>query len=780
MPEAFSRNRDAIVDAILDNYTSPHLVGGPFGAGKTWLLSRLEECLEARGYLVIRAAVPSAADPDDGIGRTFDRFRQTLDFVRRIGERLRHSGHPRLAKATATLTRKAQFTPVHFEQTIAASGRSTVNAAGAQGIHFQWGDHLGGLDGALRDHVVEAITRAGRRRRVALLVDDAQHLDASGGTAWLLELVRALGGALVVVARRGGGADTALGHVCRVHALGPLSRDDVAAHLAQRLGRGVRPALVDDVCLTTGRLAWGVGVLAEGLAREPAEGGGRAVVPAGPVELDELIGRVLAAMPKELRSALDHLAVLREFDRATAVHMLGADGTPAGRAEVLLDELVDALLVETDVAREDPRARSADVTHPLTALRLPELVRKVACASVRARRPDGLAELHRRAADFCQSAVDAASVAAGDPFAHWSAIEGGLSQRYFSEWVYHVAHAEPRLRAGTRDKIIRWYLEGFFWYEWKVPHWFCSRLLSYCAEIRRTNTDVEWLDCLTTLHQNYPRGWRKEAPPEAWRRAIDALTHLRTVVRRPAGPPAEVTDDGQVFALATHLLAECFHFVGTNPEVADERYLEAAEWYVSDYNSWNRRYTCLHRLELAVRHGLREVGFDELAELLGYAKDVGDVEMFCLALRVSADAHLRRGELGHAAAKTAAATLHALAYQAKQLLLQQMNDFPDGYTREVYLEMIARTEALVAEIRQRDTAFAARVEKSVVDLFAPFWEGGDDCAGGRETLLPPPPSDRELGVVDSGYVRRVRWLVELRNRYLWRVDVDPAEFGLEA
>lgn len=771
MAEASSRNRDATLDLIFADAGCPHLVCGPFGAGKTWLLGRLEERFAAAGYLVVRVAVPVAADPEDGIGRTFDRFRQTLDFVRRIGEELKRSGHSWLAKATTTLTRQAQFTPIRVEQRISASGRAVVHADGAQGIQLQWGDHLAGLDGELRDHVVDAITRIGRPS-VALLVDDAQHLGPGSGVAWLTELVRALEGVRVVVARRGNGADTALGRVFRTHALGPLSRDDVAAHLARRLGERAGPALVDHVCLVTGRLAWGVGVLAEGLARAP---GSAEVVPSGPVELDELLDRVLVTLPEDLRKALDHLAVLGEFDRATAVSMLGVDGTPPDRAEALLDQLIDALLVETDVAREDPRSRSADVAHPATSLRLPELVRTVARASVG--HGDRLTGLHRRAAEFYQRAVDEASAAASDPFAHWSAIEGGLSQRYFSEWVYHVAHAEPRLRAETRAKIIRWYLEGFFWYEWKVPHWFCSRLLGYCAEIRRTNTDVAWLDSLEALHRNYPRGWRKQASPAEWRAAITALTQLRTVVRQPAGPPAEVTDDGQVFALATHLLAECFHLWGAHPEVADARYLEAQQGYAGEYNSWNRRYTRLHRLDLAVTHGLREIDFAELTDLLRYAKEVGDVEMFCLASRVAADAHLRRGELAQAAARMASATFHALAYQAKQLLLQQMDNFPDGYTREVYLETVERTEALLETIRQRDAELAPKVEQGLVDLFAPFWDGG---GGERDATVPPPPSDRELGVVDSDYVQQVRWLVELRNGHLWRVDAGPADLGLEA
>ncbi|MET8850380.1 hypothetical protein [Amycolatopsis sp. NPDC004625] len=776
MAETLSPAREATVAAILEDDTRPHLVTGPFGVGKTRLLGAVEARLVARDHLVLRVFVPPDGGPADGIGRTLAQFRRTLDISRQLGDQLKRFGYPRLARATATLTRKAQFTPVRVQQTISASGRSTVHADGAQGLQIQWGDHLGVLDRSLRDHVVEAIARVGRRRRVALLIDEVQHLDETHGVTWLLELIRSLDGVRVVAARRGA-VGTVLGRVFRCHGLGPLSRDDVAAHLAQRVGGPVEPALVDHVCLVTGRLAWGVGVLAEGLARTRAAGTGTPVIPTGPLELDELFGHVLAALPKDLRTALEQLSVLREFDRAAAVHMLETGGTPAGRAEALLNELVDALLVETDVLGEYPQGRSVDVAHASTSLRLPELVRRVADASVRAQGAERPVELHRRAAGFYQVAVDAAGAESADPFSHWSALEGGLAQRYFSEWVHHVAHAEPRLRAETRSKIIRWYLEGFFWYEWKVPHWFCSSLLSYCAEIRRTGEDAGWLDCLAQLHQNYPRGWRKAAEPAVWRRAIDALTHLRTTGWQPGGPPAEVTDNGQVYALATHLLAECFHYSGAGPRTADERYAEAAEWYVGEYNNWNRRYVELHRIELAVGSGLREVGPGEFAGLLAFAREVGDVEMFCFALRVSADAHLNRGEFRHAAAAIAAATLHALAYQAKQILLPQMHNFPDGYTREVYLELVARTRALVEAIRDRDAALASRVETALLDLFAPFWDGG---AGERDAMLPPPPSDQELGVGDSDYVRRVRWLVELRSRHLWRVEVDPAELGLEA
>jgi hypothetical protein len=770
----------ALLESVVSRPAEAHLIAGPFGIGKTGLLNELGDRLSASRCIVLRIAVPDNPESAASATRSLHGFRQCLDIATQIGDQFKTIGEQRLSRNLTVLTRRAQFNPITVNQSISATDQASVNAGGAQSVQLNWGEHLTILDGLLGDEVVTAINHRMKKSAIAILIDDIHHLEGFRGEAWLVDIVRRTPGARVIATRRLSRATPMLARAFSRHALGPLPRQDVAVYLGRRLGATASVALVDLVCATTGRLPWGVAFVAERLIRSPdmTQRELEELLDTTNVSSDlaDLVDVCLVRLPPELRQAIDQLSVLRDFDRRAAEYMLAADQPSAEHADTLLADLHQELLLEAAASDERGLTRSSDPASSQGCIRMPDIIRTAVMKRNSRRDPFRFVALHRRASGFYSSAVERVSADLDDPFLHWSAIEGGVSQRYLSEWIYHVANTTETIPSDERSKIVRWYLEGFFWYEWKVPHWFCQRLLGYCEVVRRGSSSVEWLDCMHTLHQHYPRGWRKEADPATWHRVIDALIQLRGYVRKPGAPPTEATDSSQAYALATHLLAEALHFSRADLDVAAERYQEAARWYVGDSNAWCRSYALLHQADLATQQGNPTLARAELSSLLASAKHYEDIEMFCHALRLQGDERWLSGRLEEAMMASLLAVLHAIAYQTRQIFLPEMVHFPDAYTREVYKETVSRASARVGELEQVDSALATTARRAAKRLFASFWEYDNTISADS---FPPPPADVDLGRTESDYVSRVRWLVEKQSALLWNVDVSPSALGME-
>jgi hypothetical protein len=617
-----------------------------------------------------------------------------------------------------------------------------------------------------------------RKSAIAILIDDIHHLEGFHSEAWLLDVLRRIRGARVIATRRSSSTTPALVRAFSQHPVGPLLRQDVAAHLERCLGATANAALVDLVCATTGRLPWAVAFLTERLVRSPdmSQQELQDLLDSANVSSDlaDLVDVCLVRLPPDLRLGLDRLSILRDFDRRAAAYML-ADLSLTQDSDTVLRNLSQAHLLDVAASDDQGPARASDPANFEICMHIPDIIRAAVSRQNSQRAPFYLAVLHRRAADFYRLAVEQISADLSDPFLHWAAIEGGISQRYLSEWIYHVANSAEKISHSERSKIIRWYLEGFFWYDWKVAHWFCQRFLGYCEEIRRSNTSVEWLDCLYSFHRHYPRGWRKDADRATWKIVVDALIQLRGYARQPGGPPAEATDSSQVYALSTYLLAQAFHYSRTNLEVAVERYQEAARWFVGEGNTWCRMYVLLQQADLAIQLGDPSVARISFTSLLASAKRFEDIEMFCHTLLMRADERWQSGRLREAIMANLLATLHGIAYQVQQLVLPEIVQFPDAYTREVYEETVSRASAHLDELEQMDAALAAAARRSMKRIFAAFWEY--DGAIFPDSF-PPSPADSDLGRPESDYVSRVRWLVETQDSLLWNLDVSPETIGM--
>jgi hypothetical protein len=778
MGSVIHASRAALLKEILDTPTASHLIVGPFGIGKTAFLNELGTQLFASGVVVMRLSVPKSAEATDPAARSLHTFRQCLDIARQFGDQLGHQGEPRLLRNITGLTRRAQFNPISINQSISASDHASVQADHAQSVHFHWGDYLATLDGLLCDEIATAVGSRTRKVKLAILIEDVHNLDGLHSGAWMAELLRRIDGAWVIATRRPGDDAGVLSPAFTQHELGPLSTGDVVAQLERCFGKPPSPTLVELTCTATGRLPWAVDFLTARMAGAPAltQHELRDLLERTDIraDLSGLVDVCLVHLPGALRAGLESLSILRDFDNRVAAYML-AELSLAETSDKFLQQLSQAHLLDISVtAGEDP-ARSSDPARPQSCMHIPSIIRTAVCKRGSQQNSLYIAGRHCRAAHFYRTAVDELSATLADPFSHWAATEGGISQRYLSEWVYHVANGTQRLSAADRDKILRWYLEGFFWYDWKVPHWFCQRLLEYCDEFRRAGASVDWIDCLQSLHKHYPRGWQKNADPTTWRVVANALIQLRAYVRQPGGPPAAATDGSQVYALATYLLAQSYYFSGLHLELAAERYIEAARWFVGEENAWCRTYVLLQQADLAVRLGDPDTASASYATLLAAAKQSEDIEMFCHTLLMRADERWQSGAVAEAIAADLQAVLHAMAYQVRQLFLPEMVNFPDAYTREVYAEAVSRATAHLDALEVADAALASGARRAIARIFAAFWEYDGALPA---SLFPPGPGDDDLGRSESEYVSRVRWLVEQWDSLLWNLDIRPEAIGL--
>jgi hypothetical protein len=118
MNNVIDASRAALLDLMLGRPAEAHLIVGPFGIGKTELLNKLGDQLCASGYTVLRVVAPDNPESTEPATRSLHAFRQCLDIAKQFGDQLTAHGEPRLSRNVAALTRRAQFNPIHINQSI--------------------------------------------------------------------------------------------------------------------------------------------------------------------------------------------------------------------------------------------------------------------------------------------------------------------------------------------------------------------------------------------------------------------------------------------------------------------------------------------------------------------------------------------------------------------------------------------------------------------------------------------------------------------------------------
>jgi hypothetical protein len=769
-------SRQRVFDAVLNGPDLAHELVSPWGMGKTWLMRRLMESLLHDGYQVLHLAIGPEPSPVQGSAHPLACFRWALNLAGAVAGQLPGREGRRLRRSIDMAARKASFLPIKIDQSIHAGDHAVVRAEHAQSVHIDvaWSAHVGRLMDVLEQDVAGAVLKNRHGRPGALFIDDFHHLGYPEVRHWLLNAARRLPATLLVVARHRDQGEQNTGF--RRYPLRAFAGEEIAGYLSARLGRPVSGRLVELVGNVTGRMPWAVTLAAEAIAREPedAENDLRRLLRTDGIDqrFSELLDLFFADHPQQsLRTALERLSIPRRFDRNLAALLLEGRLPAETAVKDVLTELRGALLLDSAKDQEEPPARGASPGGVPEQLSVPDAVRAIVLTEMREQDPHTWTDLHVTVADHYWTKICARSAEDGGAlFSYWSRFENRSWPRLLTEWIHHVALIPGRDPSEVRTLVTRSYLEGFFWYDWYVPHWFCERLLDACGQLRADGANTSWLDSLEQLHSAFPRGWRHDASPEQWRRCTDALLKLRDDAAPPdAVPPASPTDRSQILALVNHLLGDVTRCQNGDP-VRGAKFLETARtWYVGDDVSWSHAYLDLHEADLWMRAGDPRPAGDRLRRLERTAREMNDNEMLTLVMQMAADRLWHFGRREEAMNCHLGAVAHALRYQIRQLELTNMSHFPDAYTRELYVEMTSRARERLTTLRAEGGPPAARFEDAARHTFASFWRDGD---APPDALFPPPPDDRDLGVEDSDYARRVRWWTEDSEELLARAADD--------
>lgn len=761
-----------VLDAVLENDDLVHEISSPWGTGKTWLLQRLQHSLADQGKRVIYLSVGPEPAPSEEGAHPLAELRYCLNLANAIAEQFPGRPGRRLRRAIETAGKKGSFLPIEINQSIHAGENAVIHAGEAQSVHITaaWSAHVAGLTEALARDVAAAI---GEAAPAALLVDDFHHLGYPEVSRWLVSTLERLEKTRVVVAWERDPQTRVLGGRFRAHALRPFSEGEIASYLSQRLGQPASRSLCQLVDAATGRMPWAVALIAEAVAHEP-EGRVKDLRRLlGTIDVADRVSHLLDIFFAGRKGAVQrcHLEVLsvpRRFDAELAATLL-ADSLPdeVTVAEALA-EMRRTMLLHSTQEHEVLPTRIATPGHAPEEFSLPTAIQSVIAAELRDRDPSAWRGLHAKVAGHYWEKIIAWSGRddGGNIFSYWSRFENQTWPRLLTEWIHHVAQSPAGDLSQVRTLVTRWYLEGFFWYEWSVPHWFCERLIDACQELHTAGADTAWLDSLEVLHTTFPRGWQHQASSEQWQRCTDALLKIRYDAEAVQSSPPELANSAsQIYAIASHLLGHSVLFQSGPPEQGMRFYTAARQWYVGEQNDWSRTYLDVHEIDLWMRSG-DLTRAEDLPGTETAARELNDYEMLTLVIRMEADRLWLTGRREKALGGYLKAIMHALSYQAKQLNLPNINYFPDVYTRELYVEMVTRTTERLDELTAGEKPLADRFAATARHLFAPFWR---DAAPDR--LFPPPPGPDDLGLEDSDYIRRVRWCVEQRGQVL---DADLA------
>jgi hypothetical protein len=468
-----------------------------------------------------------------------------------------------------------------------------------------------------------------------------------------------------------------------------------------------------------------------------------------------------------LKAVVQRLSVLRRLDDAV-VEAVVADVLPPGTTlATVYEDLRRTHLVDDDAMPQ--------VGTP--GFRLLDRVAAVAAEEV-AKVPEAGHQVHRLATEHYWALVDPTvpesdgadedgddedSVDAGYQ-QYWTRFESNEWLGDLQEWIHHSRHTaafqNPKSRRAVRQKLMRWYLEGFFWFEILASHHFCRELIrEWEAWANGVPEEQEWLGHIKTFHTTFGRGAFPNArePRPDWDAARDAIALIRRgiLLSANARPPQKATDESACYALAMHLEAETIRVSGDRTAFrhADRLYRDAYEWHVDDI--WAQAWTIHDRVSLALTGGSydTEAALADISEVGRLAEQEEDRELQSLALCRFAEILSTAGRHAEAAQAAIAGLTVMLDYNTKQEpALREPNNFPNEYTRESYLEIESvASKVLRRVIENGQLDVKRRFDAVCAELFAPFAEVSDPLRG-----WPPPPAPEDLNHTGSQWLARAR------------------------
>jgi hypothetical protein len=597
-------------------------------------------------------------------------------------------------------------------------------------------------------------------RRLLIGLDEFEWVPNGLLRRWVLELVRDLDNALVLVPRFpdvGAPEDQIDCPLVR------LSRDEINELAIDCLPHlELSDRLLDALEDATDGLPQAVCLAIEVLQRYDVAEDAAAAAELGtlPPDLAERRARMVETIISRDGAAAEQMlracAVMRRFDAAMLASVVGP--------EAELEALKRYSFVEPA-----PDARDG-------FFRLHPAVRRELSHRLEQLDPAHFLDLHRRAAEYCAGWIaefeEDEDVESGSlSYDSWYRYEDSRWQAAKREWLFHQARASasgPKERERGRLRLARVFLDAFWWWGCYLEFPFCRALV---FDWRTTQADRDWADTLVQILDAYPHGYEKAKAPHEWREeelprwdaVRAALLELRDACG-VAGDPASLVEPERrhVRGLIETFLAHAARYASQDDSSfanALQHYDAAIELFDADEDAWDEAWTRFERAELRVEHGQADAARDDWQRSADLVAELEDEELAANLHRLAADAHAALGDLDSAFAAHGRAILHAYLFQRRP-------HPPDEYTLSFYAEQIARAlERLLASGED-----GADVGRAAELLAAPFPgrlaiatdEIAALCAesdfwGLSSRLFPDAPTVDELNRRNSKFLQR--WLL---------------------
>jgi hypothetical protein len=649
-------------------------------------------------------------------------------------------------------------------------------------------------------HVADVLRRpAAGTGRLAVLIDNLHLVTDASCRQWLAGLFFDQLGAVTVVTRHPG--EQVFCDAAVPYRLNDFTPAETLEYLVVA-GR-IDPQSIDDqmleviVGLTQGRpqeVAVGCEVLTGRWKGPISHAVGR---PGFPAALALALGRPLAesarslvaqacqeVLGRDLPIVMDFLAVLRHVNAGLLGEVLAEQGVTRDQASALAGRLArNALMTGSD--DDDPE--SFQLHDHIRRYLLEDLP-----ADARRHRHEVAEQVYSERVAGYEPEWDPQS---GAVFTVWARFESPEFQGLLREWLFHAMRSQGRrLSPRTGLRITQVFLEAFAWWGWYLPFDVCEQLLREFSQISadKSEADQQWLADLSSFYRNYRLGFfYGQQEQRDWAKVGPAIEELRQRAGLTTGSALDRARHSIDVVSNIYLAqATAFRHPGSNPEAAAARFAEARAAVRRSVaaghpgHEWHDAWIVYFTGDMWSSCGRPDKAAAALRELDALqAADAGgllfDRDLIIRATNLQAEVYLALGDDARAIDACARAALLVYAYHVAQETREQP---PNQYTYTEHLEIIARANACLAEVRQRNhAAWPAGIQRMRA-TFAPYWR----LAGGPEAgqyippegpppadgpalpagIIPPPPPLDDLGRLTTPFTELARRVVYEMHPFL--------------